>query len=116
MGGIADRDVQLVCRDDSKRRVPKFPPELMADGDDFNRFRRLWSILDRVDYASGRKEQNQNDEYGQDRPGKLDLIAAVNWWRLAAIIVRPAAELHERIDQQAENNRKDESRNDKHED
>src|SRR5580704_4707036 len=116
MGGIAARNVQFVCGDHSKRGVAKFPPELMADGDDFNRCRRLWSVFDRVDYASGRKEQNQNDEDGQNRPGKLDLIAAVNWGRLAAIIVGAPPELHQGIGKQAENNCKDDRRNDEHED
>src|SRR6202453_3847731 len=78
MARIADRNMQFVSCDDAELRIAKFPPVLMADHDDIQRSMRLAGVLCIEDNPGGGQEENHNDEYWNDRPGKLDLITAVN--------------------------------------
>ena len=75
---IADRDMKFVGGDDAELRIAKFPPELMADNDDIQRSLRLGGVLGVEDDPRRGQEKNHNDEDWNYRPGKLNLIAAVN--------------------------------------
>ena len=63
VAGIAYRHVQFIRGDHAQRRIPKFPPELMADRDDFDRSGRLGGVLDGLDHARGGQEQHQHDQH-----------------------------------------------------
>src|SRR5262245_1523949 len=56
MTGIAQRHVKFVGRDETVLRVPKLPPELMADGGGLGRIRRKVRVLNGVDHSRGRQE------------------------------------------------------------
>ena len=58
MSGVAHRNVQLVRGDDAEPRIAELPPELVPDGGDLERGRRLGSILNRVDHP--RRSQKQD--------------------------------------------------------
>ena len=66
------------------------------------------------DHARRRKKQHDHNQYGNNRPGKLDLVAPVNLRRLAVRIPGPMAEANQRIHQQAGDDEKDGKRNGKH--
>ena len=104
--GIAYRNMQFIRRDHAQGRITELPPELMADGDHFNRPRRLRSILDRMDHARRGEEKHQHDQHRNHSPGKFHLVAAINLRRLAAVVVPAPAEFHNGIHKQAEDNRK----------
>ncbi len=48
--------MQLICSDYAQFRIPKFPPELMADDGDLDRPVGFAGILDGMDDASGSHE------------------------------------------------------------
>src|ERR1700683_3104213 len=66
---VANRNMQLVGGDNSQSRIAKFPPELVADGDDLDRAWRLRCVLDGMDHACRGEEKHQYDEYWNHRPG-----------------------------------------------
>src|SRR6202795_4785406 len=106
MRRVAHRYMQFIGRDHTQSGITKFPPELMADGNDLNRCGRLRSILDRMDYACGGEEQHQHDEHRDHRPCEFHLIAAINLRRFAAVVGAAPAILRDGIHEQAENNYK----------
>src|SRR5262245_65579079 len=87
MRRIAHRNVQLVRRDDAKRRVPELPPELMTDYGDVESVGGLGRVLNRVNAPSRGEEQHDNDDDRNDSPRKLDLITPVHLRRLAVGVV-----------------------------
>jgi len=60
-------------------RIPEFPPELVADRGNFDGASRLGSIFNEVDNARGSKKRHHHDQDRNQRPGRLDLIAAMNF-------------------------------------
>src|SRR5882762_7025358 len=101
--------MQLICSDYAQFRIPKFPPELMADDGDLDRPLGHAGILYGMDDARRSHEEDQHNEHGNYCPGDLDLVAAVNLRRLRAIVGTPA-ELYDGIRDQTENNYKNEAR------
>src|SRR6185503_3277545 len=83
------------------------PPELVPDHDDVEGILRLRRVLDARDHAGGRQKQRHDDQYGNDRPRELHLVAAVHLRRFGAVVVPPPPEAHDRVDQQAEDDRED---------
>src|SRR5262249_14734049 len=75
---IAHRNVQLVGRDDTERRVAVLPPELVPHHRDFDGCGGLRCVLNRVNHASRRGEEDEDDQDRHDRPGQFDLGAAVH--------------------------------------
>src|ERR1700739_1470802 len=78
MGWVAYGYMEFVRCNDTKPRIPEFPPELVP----YNRYlygcRRFWSVLDRVNHAGGSGEQHRNDEDWNHRPGQFDLRASIH--------------------------------------
>ena len=91
---IADWDVQLIRRCDVLCWIAKLPPELVPDHRYFQCRRRFRRILDREDHPRRRQEHHHHDEYRNDGPGKLDLVAPEYLRRLAAIVIRSPPEAH----------------------
>src|ERR1700680_1799847 len=102
MGGITDRNVQLVRGHDAESRVTDLPPELMPNDSDFHRRGRFLSILDRVDHTSRSQKQNNDDQNRYDCPRQFDLGASIYLSRLAPSIRRSPTEFHDDIQQQTE--------------
>ncbi len=75
----------------------------MSDNGDLNRVCRRIRILDAADYAGRRQEQDDDDENGNDRPGKLQLHASIDLGGLLSLGAALLSELHNGIDKQAEN-------------
>ena len=63
----------------------------------------------------GRHEQRHDDEHRDDRPCEFDLIAAVDLWRLAIVVVRPVSESHDGVNQEAEHDHEYDGGDSKHE-
>src|SRR5258708_38557133 len=110
MCGVAYRNVQLIRGAHPELWIAELPPELMADSHYFDRSGRRWSVLHGMNDPRRQEKQHQHDEDGHHRPRKLDLIAAENLRRLMAVVSRAPAIFHDRVDQQAEHHRKNESR------
>jgi hypothetical protein len=99
-GGAADRNVQLVGGDHVVVRVAELPPPLVADDAHVQRVGGRGGVLDRDQRARGDQEEDEDDEQRDDRPGQLDLVAAVDLWRLAVLVARPPAEARHAVGQQ----------------
>ena len=69
MSGIADRNVQLVSRNEALLRILKLTPELVADSRDLDSAGRESRVFNRMNYPRGGQEQHHHDEHGNDRPG-----------------------------------------------
>ena len=107
--------MQLVGRDHPERRVAVLPPELVPDHGDFDRGGRLRRVLDGVNHASRRREQDQDDQDRNDRPRQLDLRAAIHLRRFAIGVRRRGAELHDGVDQETRDDDEDHPRDAQHE-
>jgi len=99
---VAGRDVKLICGDHPKSWITKLPPELMTDGNDFDGFWRFLGLLDAMDYTSSSEKKYEHNEHRNYRPGELYLVAAVDWWRLTAVIIGAPAELNNGICEERE--------------
>src|SRR6185369_8284537 len=112
----AGRHVQFIGGDDAQFRVTYLPPPLMSDDRSLDGAWRGFSIL----YVSNRSRrhqyQHEHDQDRQDCPGKFDLIASVNLWRLARFIPGAVSKTDEPIDKQAGNNDEDNRADGKHQD
>jgi len=87
----------------------------MANGRNIDGRRGFWRILDAVNHPGRGKEQDNHDQYGDNRPGQLDLITPVHLGRFAIVVGRPFAKFHDREGQQAEDDEEYQSRNDEDE-
>src|ERR1044071_6788432 len=107
----AGRHVQFVGGHDIQFRITYLPPPLMSDDRSLDGAWRGVSIL----YVSNRSRRHQDQhEHDQDRqycPGKFDLIASVNLWRLARFITGAVSKTDEGIDEQTGNNDEDNGAN-----
>src|SRR6185295_13186184 len=112
----AGRHVQFVGGDDAQFRITYLPPPLMSDDRSLDGAWRWFSIL----YVSNRsrchQNQHEHDQDRQDGPGKFDLIASINLWRLARFISGTVAKANDRIDEQARNSDEDNPTDGKHQD
>ena len=85
------------------------PPELMADDGHVHRILGLGRGLGSQDDAGCAQEEHDHNENGNDRPGKLDLVAAVDLRRFV-IVARAAAEAYKRVKQQSPDGEKNAAR------
>lgn len=108
MRGIADGNMQFVRGDHPERGVAIFPPELMANDGDVDCSRRLRSILNAVQNASGGKKQHQHNEDRNHGPSELYLITAINLRRFLTVIVVALAVFRHGINEQSKDDRKNE--------
>src|ERR1044072_3240039 len=96
----AGRHVQFVGGDDAQFRITYLPPPLMSDDRSLDCAWWWLSVL----YVSNRsrchQNQHEHDQDRQDCPGKFDLIASVNLWRLARFITGAASKTEEPIKKQ----------------
>jgi hypothetical protein len=82
-------------------RIAELPPPLVADDAHVQRVLRRHRVLD-GDQGSGRdQEEHEDDQRRDDRPGELDLVAAVDLRRLAILIAGAGAEADDAVDEQA---------------
>jgi len=116
MTWIAHRNMQLVCCDDPKLWIAKFPPVLMSNRDHIQSAGRFGRILHRVDYPRGGQEQNNYDEDRNDRPGQLNLHAAIYLSRFTASVHSTTTKLDDGVEQQYKDHKKDDSGNDQYKD
>ena len=65
--------------------------------------------------ASRHQAQHKHDDDRQDRPGKLDLIAAIDLWWFVPIIARTTPESCGGVNQQADNDDKNHRADGEHE-
>ena len=79
----------------------------MADGSDLDGVGGRDGVLDRLNDTRGGEEKHQNDEYRDDGPGELHLIAAVNLRRLVIFVCWTMAEFDDGVDEEREDNDKD---------
>ena len=110
MGGIADRQVQLVGRDDPERGIAELPPPLPADDRDLQSAGRLGPILDLEDRPGGRQPEDDHDQDRDHRPRHLDLEAAVDLGRLGVVVAGPTPETDHGHGEQREDDQEDRSR------
>ncbi len=106
---IANRDVQFIRRHDPECWIAVFPPELMADGNDFDRVIESCLFLDACDHPRGRHEQSDDDENRNNRPRQFHLIAAVYLGRFASIVTPSLSEFHDGVKQQGKHDEKNDS-------
>src|ERR1700727_3540319 len=96
---IANRYVQFVRSHDPKPWIAVFPPELMADGNDFDRVVESCLLLHTCDHPRGRHEQSKDDENRNNGPCQFHLIASVDLRRFASIVTLSLSELHDGVKQ-----------------
>jgi hypothetical protein len=80
-----------------KRRISVLPPELVSDGNHFNRVGGLFSPLDAGNHPGCRHEQRHHNKDRNDGPRQFNLIAAVNLRGLSAVIIGSLPESDDRI-------------------
>ena len=81
------RDMQFIGGYDAQFGIAKLPPELVADNGHVECGLGLGCVLDGEDHACRGKKQHYDDQHGDDGPGQLHLVAAVNLRRLAEIVL-----------------------------
>ena len=103
--------MQLIGRGDSQGRVADLPPPLVADDGDVEGTWRRLETLNAKDVSSRRQEQDDHNQDGHDRPGQLDLVAAIDLWGLTVSIRRTTPEADEAVGQQPSHDDEDDSTN-----
>jgi len=104
---LADGHMKLVGGDDAQLGVAIFPPILMANDHHFEGVRGFGRGLGDEDYAGGSEKKNDDDEDRKNRPGELDLGAAVNLRRLPLGVATAMAVTDEGIEKKAGNDKED---------
>src|SRR5207253_9120985 len=89
--GAPDRNVDLVRRGDSVLGISEFPPPLVAGDVDVERAGRRLRLGDEDRLHRRHGDENQNDRREQ-RPGDLQLGAAVGLWGSTLILSPPIFE------------------------
>src|ERR1041385_3376484 len=115
-GSSAGRHVQLVGGGEAQFRITYLPPPLMSDDRSLDGAWRWFSILYVSNRSRRHQDQHEHDQDRQDGPGKFDLIASVNLWRLARFISGAVSKTDEGIDEQTGNNDEDNRTDGKHQD
>src|SRR5919202_6398511 len=102
------REMEFIRGHDLVVGIPELPPPLMPNHCDTQRI--LHGLHEQRLCAEGPCRKEQNDQRGDDRPCNLDRPIAMNLQRYAILGSPPVA--HDRIDQQALDDDKDERRHD----
>ena len=91
MLGVTNGYVKLIGRYEALPGILKLPPELVTDGGNFNCVWREARIFHRMDDSRCGQKQHHDNQDGNDRPGQLHLVAAIDLRWLSAIVeFRPA--------------------------
>src|ERR1700756_4847128 len=109
MGRVAHGNMEFVRCNNTKPWKPEFPPELVPYNSHLDGCRRLWSILDGMNHAGCSGEKNRNDQDWNHSPGQFNLRAAIHLRRLTLRVCPSAAELHQGVTQQTEDDQKNQS-------
>ena len=87
-GGLTDRQMEFVGRDEVIVLVLQFPPPLMSHHADGEAVRRRFILLEDEDPSCGDQAENNDDQDRRDRPGEFELFASIDLGRLPALIAR----------------------------
>ena len=104
MGRVTDGHMQFICGDYAELWITIFPPELVADRCNGNRAAGRRCFLNDRNHSRCRHEQCDDNKNGNDSPRQFHLIAAVYLGRFSAVVIPSLSELHDRVNEQGENN------------